>query len=788
MRQILSPRFNGWIARAILRLGAISGRNTAMALAGLLAFASVAFSQTANDRFVRIATFPVFLNTCDGQPDECINETTVSEIVAASEDGETLVYTDSPGQRIGFVDISDPADPQPAGIMEMGGEPTSVGVSRDYALVAVNTSESFASPSGQLRIVHIPSKSLVRTIELGGQPDAVAVSANRRYAAIAIENERNEDLCVGGALNGEEADEDECVDGGGVLGGLPQLPAGFLVIVDTVGAPSNWATRNVSLTGLAARSPNDPEVEFVDINSYNVAVVTLQENNHIVLVDLATGAIRGHFSAGNAGLTAVDDDDNSLIELNASLSGIPREPDAVAWISPSELATADEGDLVGGSRGFTIFRDNGSIRFTSGNSVEHLAARIGHYPDARSDAKGSEPEGIEYGLYGSQRFLFVGSERSSFIAVYRIPTFGSPELVQVLPATLGPEGLLAIPSRNLFVASSEEDAREDTFRAAITIYQLKASQPTYPTIVSANRSNGSPIPWGALSALSGHPFDPNRAYAIYDSFYEATRIFTLDVSQKPAVIDGEIVLADRSGNALNLDAEGIAARTSGGFWIASEGSGSCAAPGDCADVASRNLLLEVDAFGRVLRQIRLPAEVEGLQLSNGYEGVAVTGSGDSEVVYVAFQREWLDDPSGMVRIGRYEVATGAWTFLYYPLDAPESPNGGWIGLSEIVAVNDSTLAVIERDNQANLDARVKKIYRFPVGGVNAQPQGGVFPVVNKTLVRDVLPDMAAGNGLIIEKLEGLGILANRNVLIVTDNDGTDDSSGETQLIDLGRIL
>jgi hypothetical protein len=61
-------------------------------------------------------------------------------------------------------------------------------------------------------------------------------------------------------------------------------------------------------------------------------------------------------------------------------------------------------------------------------------------------------------------------------------------------------------------------------------------------------------------------------------------------------------------------------------------------------------------------------------------------------------------------------------------------------------------------------------------------------VVNKSLVRDVLPDMAAGNGLVIEKLEGLGILANGDVLIVTDNDGVDDSSGETQLINLGGIF
>jgi hypothetical protein len=253
------------------------------------------------------------------------------------------------------------------------------------------------------------------------------------------------------------------------------------------------------------------------------------------------------------------------------------------------------------------------------------------------------------------------------------------------------------------------------------------------------------------------------------------------------LITAELVLTDGSGDRFHFDLEGIAARRSGGFWLASEGAGTCASAGNCSAVASRNLLIEADANGKVLQQIRLPQSVDDLQFNNGYEGVAVTGSGDDELVYVAFQREWVNDPARMVRIGRYEVASGEWTFFYYPIDAPESPNGGWIGLSEIVAIDDNTLAVIERDNQANTDARVKKIYKFSLIGIDPQPQGGVLPVVRKTLVRDVLPDMASGNGL-IEKLEGLGILANGNAIIVTDNDGADGSSGETQLLNLGGIF
>ena len=38
---------------------------------------------------------------------------TSSEIIAASEDGMTLIYSDSPLGAVGFIDISDPAPPRP---------------------------------------------------------------------------------------------------------------------------------------------------------------------------------------------------------------------------------------------------------------------------------------------------------------------------------------------------------------------------------------------------------------------------------------------------------------------------------------------------------------------------------------------------------------------------------------------------------------------------------------------------------------------------------------------------
>ena len=146
--------------------------------------------------------------------------------LAASEDGMTLIYTDSEMERLGFVDITDPADPHGMGFVQLPGEPTAVSVSGDYALCAINTSANFVDTSGDLLVVDIASQTIVRTMPLGGQPDSVAVSPDGQFCAIAIENER---------------DEDDPATGGAP----PQLPAGYLVIID--------------LTGIADLYPEDPE-------------------------------------------------------------------------------------------------------------------------------------------------------------------------------------------------------------------------------------------------------------------------------------------------------------------------------------------------------------------------------------------------------------------------------------------------------------------------------------------------------------------------------------------------
>jgi len=704
--------------------------------------------------FRRTATLPVYESLPAGVDSAT---QTVAEIIAATPDGRTLVHTDSPGNDLVFLNIANPEAPMVVGRTDLTGEPTSVVVCGRYALAAVNTSESFTNPSGHVAVVDTKSRAIIGTFDVGGQPDSLALSPDKRYLAVIVENERD-----------EETND----------GIIPQMPAGYLGIfnIGPDGKPRG-NMRKVDLTGLSVVAPEDPEPEYVAINKKNVAVVTLQENNHIALVNLKNGMVVNHFSAGEVSLSHIPTKKGS-VDGTGSIENVKREPDAVTWIDNSRFVTANEGDYEGGSRGFTIWRADGTVQYDSGSAMEHLAMKIGHYPSDRSAKKGTEPEGVTVGTYLGKNLIFVGSERGNFVAVYEDKGADSaPEYVQVLPTNAGPEGLLSIPCRNLFVTASETDSAEDKVRAAVQIFSLDALSPEYPAIESAmDPATSAPIGWGALSGLAADPVDCSTMYAVNDSFFSQSRIYTLDISVKPALIKSYVSVT--GGVSGKYDLEGITVSNQGDFWAVSEGNPS---------KGMKNLLLKITKEGLVTGEYELPEALAGQALQYGFEGVAEIAVNGSTQVIIAVQREWNDDPAGMTKLALFDPLSETWSFVHYPLDASAAA-GSWTGLSEIVAVQGSTCLVVERDNLNGPDAAIKRITEISLNGVTPVPYGEAsLPVVEKQEAINLLPYIMATNGWTPDKVEGLALSADGSLYAVTDNDGVKDATGETLFLQLGAF-
>lgn len=703
--------------------------------------ASTAGLARAETVFNRIASFPVSENRLKGH-----EGASSAEIVAASADGETLVYSDSPMKAIGFIDIADPAAPKPLGALAMAGEPTSVAVAGATVLVAVNSSDSKTAPSGHLASVDLESRRVTGRCALGGQPDSVAVAPDGSFAAIAIENERD-----------EEVDD----------GALPQMPAGMLVLLPLkAGVVDCAGLRTVALTGLATIAPEDPEPEFVSINGRGEIAVTLQENNHIVIVDGKSGTVTGHFPAGAVDLDGTDVKSDGALTFTGGVKAVKREPDAVKWLDDDRLLTANEGDWEGGSRGVTVFDRTGAVLFDSGVAFERAAARLGHYPEKRAGKKGTEPEGLEVARFGTETLAFVLAERASLVGVYGVTAQGLT-LKQMLPSGISPEGAVAIPGRDLLVTANEADLTEDGGAGShVMIYRRGAGPAAYPTLVSADE-DGAPIGWGALSGLAPVPDKPGFLHAVSDSVHGmAPSIFTIDATQTPAVITGRLAIRRQGQPAQKLDIEGIAPDGEGGFWLASEGNAEKLVP---------HALYRVNAKGEIKQEIALPAALLAGETRFGFEGIAVAGGGDDTVLWMAMQREWKDDPKGLVKLVSYRPKSEEWAAVHYPLEKAET---GWVGLSELTIAGDFAW-LIERDNQIGGKAALKALYRVPLAALKGAPLGGSLPVVEKERVTDFLPALKAGHGYVLDKIEGFAFDAAGKAFAVTDNDGVDDASGET---------
>lgn len=272
------------------------------------------------------------------------------------------------------------------------------------------------------------------------------------------------------------------------------------------------------------------------------------------------------------------------------------------------------------------------------------------------------------------------------------------------------------------------------------IYERAEGQAAYPQLTSAT-VDGAPIGWGALSGLVGDADKDGILYAISDSVYgNQPSIYTIDATQKPALITSVLRVKRDGMAAQKLDMEGITLDGKGGFWVASEGNSEKLVP---------HALYNINAKGEIKSELALPKELLEGETRFGFEGITLIGKGDDATLWMAVQREWGNDEKGTVKLVSYNLKSKEWGAVHYPLDKTKD---GWVGLSEITAHGDKVY-IVERDNQIGDKAKIKKLYSVAIADLKPGKIGGKLPLVKKTEVHDFLPDLKAQtNGYVVDKL------------------------------------
>jgi len=181
-----------------------------------------------------------------------------------------------------------------------------------------------------------------------------------------------------------------------------------------------------------------------------------------------------------------------------------------------------------------------------------------------------------------------------------------------------------------------------------------------------------------------------------------------------------------------------------------------------------------------------PHNLRGRQANRGFEGLAISPTGDK--LFAIAQSPLIQDHAlspgnkrrGVhVRILELEIPTGRTRQFIYTLASPK------LGISELLAIDDHRMLVLERDGEGGEEARSRAIYQIDLAAATdisttpALPErdlpAEIIPVAKRPFLDLLDPRYALAGKNMPEKIEGLTfgptLPDGRRTLIVTsDND------------------
>ena len=422
-----------------------------------------------------------------------------AEMIRYHSKSKSLLVTASETGTIERISISDPFNLKKLAPFDLsGGNITAVAVHKN--LIAASIKEKIVDAPGNVQIFNNNGKKLAE-YKTGALPDNIAFSPDGRYLLTANEGEPSDDYKI------DPEGSFTLID----LTNGTQNATVKQIMLNNVKLPAG-----ARIVKPGSSFEEDAEPEYIAFSpDGKKAYATLQENNAIATIDIASAKVISVSGLGFKNVSRISHDVSNKdggINMKRWPVLMMYQPDAIVAYETkgsTYLVTANEGDAkdydgfseetrVGklkldktmfpnanelqkkenlgrlkttktlgdtdgdgdhdiiyayGGRSFSIWKDDGTLVFDSGNAFENIISKRSpemfnaNGPskiDDRSDDKGPEPEALAIGEIDGRIYAFIGMERNNAIFAYDITLPSDPHMVSYIMPNENhnsPEGL-----------------------------------------------------------------------------------------------------------------------------------------------------------------------------------------------------------------------------------------------------------------------------------------------------------------------------------------------------------